>query len=419
MFVRFVVLNCSVILLLAACSPAVSPAAPVVPTSAPATVAPPMVIPPTVASPAAEPTMSAPNPVAPALNSQLPDSCTVAGQQTYVNAFDGYCFAYPSRFEMRASPTGQPGLYGPALDQNLDPIRATMSLEVEVAVRDAQLSEIVDRYLKQFEGMNVPAIERNSIVVGGEPAEMLEVIPGREGSRDVLLLHEGTLYHFMFMPSVHDFALAKTDVEELYNAVMQSFSFTTKKPRPLPTPGQELTLKWPPFGEPVDDSPILQWESFPGAARYQVWVLDSGSAQAAVDQVITTTIMPVTPPLRKGASYNWTVQARDAQDVVLAELNSFFIVKADLELVGPRSGEAVDASPVLKWKSFPDATRYQLIVVDDDAYPPKVVLDQVTTETSFTVTPPLEPGSYSWTVWAQDANAVTRAELVSQFMVTQ
>jgi len=48
-----------------------------------------------------------------------------------------------------------------------------------------------------------------------------------------------------------------------------------------------------------------------------------------------------------------------------------------------------------------------------------VVLDQITTETSFSVTPPLEPGSYSWTVWAQDANAVTRAELVSQFMVTK
>ena len=420
MFKRAVVLNCVMLLILAACSSAgIAPVAPAAPTDMPTRVAPATVVPPTAAPSAAEPTMAAPEPVAPALNNQLPDSCVVASQQTYVNAFDGYCFAYPSRFEMQASPTGQPGLYGPALDQSLDPIRATMGLEVEVAVKDAQLSGIVDRYLKQFEGMNVPAIARSPIMVGGEPAEMLEVIPGREGSRDVLLLHAGTLYHFMFMPSVRDFAQAKNDVEELYSAVTQSFSFTTKKPRPLPTPGQELTLKWPPFGEPVDDSPILQWESFPGAARYQIWVLDSGSAQVAVDQVITNTIMPVTPPLRKGASYNWTVQARDAKDVVLAELNSFFIVKADLELLWPRSGESVDASPVLRWKSFPGATRYQVIVVDDDAYPPKVVLDQVTTETSFTVTPPLKPGSYSWTVWAQDANAVTRAELVSQFMVTK
>ena len=46
-----------------------------------------------------------------------------------------------------------------------------MGLEVEVAVKDAQSNEIADRFLKQFEGMNIPAITRNSIVLGGEPAE--------------------------------------------------------------------------------------------------------------------------------------------------------------------------------------------------------------------------------------------------------
>ena len=177
-----------------------------------------------------------PAPVAPALNSQPPASCVVAGQQTYVNPFDGYCFAYPARFELQTSATGQPQLFGPALDQNLDALRASMLLEVEVAVKDARLSDIVDRYVQQFAGMNIPAITRTPIVLGGEPAEMLEVVPGREGSRDVFMLHEGTLYHFMFMPSVRDFALAKTDVEELYNAVLQSFSFTSKKPRPIATP---------------------------------------------------------------------------------------------------------------------------------------------------------------------------------------
>jgi hypothetical protein len=37
----------------------------------------------------------------------------------------------------------------------------------------------------------------------------------------------------MFMPSARDFAQAKNDVEELYSAVTQSFSFTTKKPGPI------------------------------------------------------------------------------------------------------------------------------------------------------------------------------------------
>jgi hypothetical protein len=102
---------------------------------------------------------------------------------------------------------------------------------VEVAVKDASLGEL-SIGMKQFEGMDF-RITRTPIVLGGEPAEMLEVVPGREGSRDVFMLHDGTLYHFMFMPSVRDFAQAKSDVEELYNAVTQSFTFTSKKPRPI------------------------------------------------------------------------------------------------------------------------------------------------------------------------------------------
>ena len=65
--------------------------------------------------------MIPPAPVAPALNSQPPASCVVAGQQTYVNAFDGYCFAYPSRFELRPRPPVSQSCTARALDQNLDP----------------------------------------------------------------------------------------------------------------------------------------------------------------------------------------------------------------------------------------------------------------------------------------------------------
>ncbi|HET7376659.1 MAG TPA: hypothetical protein VFK30_08125, partial [Anaerolineae bacterium] len=181
-----------------------------------------------------EPT--APQPVMPALNDTLPDACRVTGLELYVNPYDGYCFAYPSNFELKMSPIGQPELYGPALDQNLDPLRAVLNLEVEVAVQNADLTLAVDTYLKQFADLNVPPITRTSITFGGEPAVQLEVVPGLAGSRDIFMLHNGTLYHLLFMPSLRDYPQAKVDVEELYNAVTHSFSFTSKKPRPLPTP---------------------------------------------------------------------------------------------------------------------------------------------------------------------------------------
>jgi hypothetical protein len=208
--------------LLAACAPNAVP-----PNTPPA-------LPTNTASPASTP--DAPDPVMPALNDTPPEACRVSGQELYVNPYDGYCFAYPSNFELKMSQTGQPELYGPALDQNLDALRAVLNIEVQVAVQNASLTQIVDDYLKQFASLDVPPIARTSITFGGEPAEQLEVVPGLAGSRDIFVLHNGTLYHVLFMPSIRDYPQAKADVEELYKSVTTSFSLTSKKPRPLPTP---------------------------------------------------------------------------------------------------------------------------------------------------------------------------------------
>lgn len=154
----------------------------------------------------------------------VPQACTGQGKLTYTRPADRYCFAYPVRFKLDQAPTGQPVLYGPALDSHLDPLRASLTVEVEVAARDKSLAQIVDDYVRQFASLPLPPIQRTQIQLGGEPAEMLEVVPGREGSRDVFMLHNGTLFHLMFMPSVRDFPKARADVEELYQAIVTSFS---------------------------------------------------------------------------------------------------------------------------------------------------------------------------------------------------
>ena len=152
------------------------------------------------------------------------------GLSVYTSQTDGYCFAYPQHFELELSKIGQPVVRGPALDKSPDPIRATLVIEAEVAVRDKGLAQIVDGYLSQFDGMTVPAITRTSLTLGGEPAEMLEVVPGREGSREVFALRNGELFHLMFMPSVRDFPAAQADVESLFQAVVGSWKFESRGP---------------------------------------------------------------------------------------------------------------------------------------------------------------------------------------------
>ncbi|MFN2230337.1 MAG: hypothetical protein ACK2VA_11255 [Anaerolineae bacterium] len=153
----------------------------------------------------------------------LPERCHIWGYDNYVDRTNGFCFAYPPLFAAQVNEAGNPVLYGPALDGSVEPLRASLLIEVQVAAENKTLEEIVDGYLAQFDGMNIPPIVRTELELDGQPAVMLEVVPGREGSRDLFMLHNGTLFHMMFMPSTMDFPQAKTDVELLFNGVVNSF----------------------------------------------------------------------------------------------------------------------------------------------------------------------------------------------------
>jgi hypothetical protein len=179
-----------------------------------------------------------------------------------------------------------------------------------------------------------------------------------------------------------------------------------------------LELIWPDSEASVDSQPILQWQTFPGADSYHVMVLDDVAypPQVVIDQTVTDPMLPVDTPLAPG-HYSWTVLAQTATAEVLAQLNSTFFVVDAIQPVAPAAAETVGAEPQLQWEGYPGATGYQVIVIDDDVFPPVVVLEQATTDTSLVVSPALEPGSYSWTVRALDNTNRVLAELNSSFIV--
>jgi hypothetical protein len=179
-----------------------------------------------------------------------------------------------------------------------------------------------------------------------------------------------------------------------------------------------LELIWPESEASVDSQPILQWQAFPSAESYHVMVLDDVAypPQVVIDQTVTEPVLPVDTPLAPG-HYSWTVLAQtEAMEVLSQENSTFFVVDA-IQSVAPAAAETVSAEPLLQWESYPGAVSYQVIVVDDDAFPPVVVLEQMTTDTSLAVSPALQPGSYSWTVRPLDSTDRILAELNSSFMV--
>jgi hypothetical protein len=367
-----------------------------------------------------EPTSAAPDPVAPALNSQPPAACVVAGQETYVNPYDGYCFVYPLRFELRTSPAGQPQLFGPALDQNLDALRANMALEVEVAVKDARLSDIVDQYVGQFAGMNIPAITRTPIVLGGEPAEMLEVVPGREGSRDVFMLHAGTLYHFMFMPSVRDFAQAKNDVEELYNDVTQSFTFMSQKPQPIQVsasprdPGVSGTARWgtTPIENAIVELRTGDWRVNPNAVLQSATTDPEGRYFMANPPAGDYVMCGLFPEGVQERSTCTPVHIEAGQDVAGIDV----MLLRTVGIVAPPVDVQVVTLPTLSWASFPNAAQYEVFVID--AGTTELLAHEFVADTKYTVTAPLQPArTYDWVVNAVAADGGLLAGGQSRFVV--
>jgi hypothetical protein len=84
---------------------------------------------------------------------------------------------------------------------------------------------VIDDYLQPFVTASGPEITRKSFRLDREAAQVLEVVPGGKGSRDIFAIYEGRVYHLMFMPSVRDFPQAAPDVEELFRTVTSSFTF--------------------------------------------------------------------------------------------------------------------------------------------------------------------------------------------------
>jgi len=167
-------------------------------------------------------TTSAP---ATAIRNGIPDRCRVQGHELYVDIEGRYCFAYPLSFEERASLPGSASILGPPLDRGIEPVAAMLVIEVNPAPSSSDLGALTDDFLSEYANLPVPPIAREPFELGGERAELLEVVPGREGSRDVLVLHDGMLYCLLFMPSVRDYPQAEPDVEALFEAVTSSFSF--------------------------------------------------------------------------------------------------------------------------------------------------------------------------------------------------
>jgi len=185
-------------------------------------------------------------------------TCQVTDLNVYVNEEWGYCFAYPTDFTTDESMAvdGIIRLYGPALEDNVDPIRVSLEVTTQPVPEEGALAPLVDAYLSSFH--DIPwQITRESWMLGSEPAEKLEPIPGLLSSRVVMALHNNILFTLRFHPS--DIEIAKPDLDTLTQTVTGSFAFLAGT---MPSTSRLQTISWFEFGQNISlsyDSILSPW----------------------------------------------------------------------------------------------------------------------------------------------------------------
>lgn len=163
------------------------------------------------------------NPSPTSSNSTLPLTCQITDLNIYINEADGYCFAYPSRFTLDDQPSDKPDVLGPAVDDSVEPIHATLTIEVAPALTDKTLREQAEAYLKEFSVVDSATLTWSQVQVGDEAGWVVEPVPALLAHRIVFVQHNGYLFRLMYWPV--DIPAAKADLDELMQVTLASFAF--------------------------------------------------------------------------------------------------------------------------------------------------------------------------------------------------
>ncbi|MEZ4865977.1 MAG: LysM peptidoglycan-binding domain-containing protein [Caldilineaceae bacterium] len=133
-----------------------------------------------------------------------------------------YCLLYPSRFHLGDEVQGRIGIYGPPLDQSMEPLAVNLSIE-HVPANGTPLQLAVDYYIQN--NSNGTNLTRQTMLLGDEAAEVVEGLPGQTGSRQIFVVHGGEFYHLTFYPVDPAFPQVEPDLQALWSAVTTSLVF--------------------------------------------------------------------------------------------------------------------------------------------------------------------------------------------------
>jgi len=165
-----------------------------------------------------------PPPTSGAGGGKLPEKCapTSEANAAYASTTGRYCFQYLARFKLSETAPGSVVLSGPALGEGPESIEASLSVQTLGPAKGRTASQLADAELALSPGVEVA---RSSSTLGGEPAEVMEGLPGRTNSRQLFVVYADTGYRLILQPVDEAFPQATGDVQAVWDSVTSSFTF--------------------------------------------------------------------------------------------------------------------------------------------------------------------------------------------------
>lgn len=171
-------------------------------------------------------------------------------------------------------------------------------------------------------------------------------------------------------------------------------TFTTLLPPVSPIPplsGSRVVLVSPKSGvQGVGINPVFEWESVPGAGRYELLVSANNSFTEAVIAKVGVYALPGTiwqsdTGLQYGTTYFWKVRGVSGGNSSAWSDEFSFTTAAPpvmpdpppvimMELVYPHAGgEGISIRPIFQWKAVSGVDRYELLVSANDSFANPVI----------------------------------------------
>jgi hypothetical protein len=140
-----------------------------------------------------------------------------------------FCLLYPREFRLGDEAEGRIAFYGPALDQSIEPLRGALVITHGEPAGGRTLRQVADDTM-QRELLRAPSAIRESILLSGEPAEVVKGVfseaPG--ATWQIFVIHDGLIYRWSLYPVDDQFPQVKPQVAAVWQAAIDSFTFLSK-----------------------------------------------------------------------------------------------------------------------------------------------------------------------------------------------